>query len=120
MEKLLPQFLAAAIVSTLIFMTSATFSLVNIDRSRSFYVLSWVDRGLVSNVDGKFDLSRVMSDEKWNLKGIESRFFEQISRGLITSQGPRYRLTKMGFVYLKFAEISADIFKLKNWESNKL
>ncbi len=114
-------------LDTLVFILfSTTFSIfvvqstiINVDRSRSFYVLSWTDKDLVSYNGETLDLSKVSSDEKLGLTGVETRINEQISRGLISRHQNELALTNQGRIYLFIANTLAKIYSLENWENNK-
>jgi hypothetical protein len=105
------------LVSTL-FISLANLSLVNIDRSRSFYLLAWVGDSKVIENDSGLDLSMVLSSEIRNIDAINVRLNEQISRGLVSQSGSEYRLTNLGKVYLLMSNVVADWFKLENWKVN--
>ena len=107
------------IIASLFFLNIANFSLINIDRSRSFYVLSWVEQSKVVLNNSKVDLSKVYSNERLNTEAIKLRLDEQISRGLVYIDENEYRLTQFGKVYLLAAEYLAKIYKLDNWSTNK-
>ncbi len=94
------------------------YSLLNVDRSRSFYVLSWVDQGEVSIENGQIVVN-VESAEATDTSGVELRLKEQQQRGLIQEANGSYKLTNMGKFTLKIANLLAKIFNLKNWEANK-
>ena len=48
----------------MIYLLIALFTILNIDRSRSFYILSWVAKDIVICTDFSLDLSKVQSKEK--------------------------------------------------------
>lgn len=107
-----------SLLGFLIYLLVALFTILNIDRSRSFYVLSWVDKGVVICSSSGLDLSKVKSREKLNPSGISSRIEEQVKRGLILKSDSICKLTQYGELYLFSAEVIAEIFKLNNWELN--
>jgi hypothetical protein len=92
-------------------------TLLNIDRSRSIYVLSWVNNQDINFKEGKIFI-RVKSPESVNEEAIRLRVDENLKRGLIANQGQILKLTFSGTVVLKFNEVMANIFKLKNWKIN--
>ena len=94
------------------------YSLLNVDRSRSFYVLSWVDQGDVSIKNGQ-TVVKVESTEAADIAGVELRLKEQQQRGLIQEANGVYKVTNMGKLTLGTANLLAKIFNLKNWEANK-
>jgi len=107
-----------SLIGFMIYVLVALFTILNIDRSRSFYVLSWVDKGALICSNSSLDLSKVRSKEKLNPTGISSRLEEQVKRGLILKSDSVCQLTQYGELYLFSAEVIAKIFKLRNWELN--
>ena len=103
---------------SILFISLANLSLVNIDRSRSFYLLAWVGDSKVFQYDSRLDLSMVLSSESSNIDAIKVRLNEQISRGLVSQGGSEYSLTNLGKTYLLISDILADWFELENWEIN--
>ncbi len=112
-------FVLEIFVSSLLFVNVASFGLVNIDRSRSFYVLSWIQESAVYRVDSNLDLNKVASKERLNLDAIQLRVDEQVSRGLVFLDGNKYQLTGLGKMYLSAANTAAKIYKLENWVKNQ-
>jgi hypothetical protein len=109
-----------AVLGTLLFFVTAQFSLLNIDRSRSFYVLSWVQLEEVQLEGRVYLLDSVKSQEKVNYDAIAERIEEQKSRGFLTTKNSEIRLTKMGGVLMWFANNAGSLFDLRNWKTNKL
>ena len=95
------------------------FSLVNIDRSRSFYVLSWENQGNIVNSESDFALKDVYSIERLNPEAINVRVAEQIEKKLLSLDGNLVPTTSFGKLAVLVAEKLSDIFKLQNWELNK-
>lgn len=106
--------LIALMFSTLVL----PYSLLNVDRSRSFYVLSWVEQGRVSVENGQIIL-KVQSTESADIAGVDLRLMEQEQRGLIQESNGIYKVTNMGKLTLMVANHLAKIFNLINWEVNK-
>ena len=85
-----------------------TYSLVNIDRSRSFFVLKWVAQYSESGVTilelGK--IKNLSANEKF---AIEKRILEQSQMGFISKKQDKFYITKAGkllvFVFENFASI---------------
>lgn len=90
-------------------------TLLNVDRSRSFYVLAWVDAGKVSLKNGEFVI-RAESLEASDEGGIAQRIVEQQDRGLI--QEDQMTLTAKGKFFLDLADFLSRVFKLENWKLN--
>lgn len=94
------------------------YTLLNIDRSRSFYVLSWVDQGKVYVENGQIILE-VRSTESADIAGVDLRLKEQEQRGLIREGNGVYKVTNIGKFTLRIANLLAKLFNLTNWEANK-
>ena len=94
------------------------YALLNIDRSRSFYVLSWVDQGKVYVENGQIILE-VSSTESTDIAGVGSRLKEQEQRGLIREANGVFKVTNTGKLMLLIANSLAKLFNLTNWEANK-
>lgn len=91
-------------------------TLLNVDRSRSFYVLSWIDSGNISYSENKFKIT-ANSPEAADEAGVIQRVLEQRSRGLI--QKSQMKLTSRGELTLEVAKCLSWLFKLENWALNR-
>ena len=92
---------------------------LNIDRSRSFYVLSWVKNYEIKKKNLRNDLLQIKSDEKKSISALVLRIDEQISRGLIKINTDNFlELSYSGEILLIVSETSARIFNLEGWEKN--
>ena len=95
---------------------------VNIDRSKSFYVLYWIE---------KYESNYQPSNPEFlgNIPELETRISEydfnqrvqehQI-RGLVAQKGSQLKLTGMGKMILRVSEIIAKYFRLTGWVGNEL
>jgi hypothetical protein len=93
-------------------------TLLNIDRSRSFYVLSWIDEGNLEILDGKITLKQKVSSEMDNLEALELRIHEAESRGLATVPPTgQAKLTFLGKALVETSELIASVFELNMWRS---
>jgi hypothetical protein len=93
-------------------------SILNIDRSRSFYVLSWVKNGDVYlGANGALRLD-VKSSEALNLVAISDRLKEQLQRGLVELDFEKYELSLAGNFVYEAATLFSRVFNLKSWEKN--
>jgi hypothetical protein len=90
---------------------------LNVDRSRSFYILSWVRFEKIELVNGTLNLEKVYSSEKLNSRAIEQRLDEQISRGLVSNNG-NFKLTFRGKITVHFSDFIGNKFSLNGWEMN--
>ena len=95
-----------------------TSTVVNIDRSRSFYVLGWVYKNEVRESQNHIDLSTVTSSEKLNLNGVVQRIKEQETRGLLIKNGTVENLSTTGKVVYRISSIFARAFHLEGWVKN--
>ena len=105
---------------SLIFFTITSLPLVNVDRSRSIYVLSWINEGKIKINNNVIDLAQVESKEKLNIDGVRQRINEQTERGLVIQDGNRLELSKSGQVIIIISKYVAKIFNLNGWEKNNL
>lgn len=108
-------FLVVGLTSVNLFTQSIV---LNIDRSRSFYVLSWAEKNLIEYRDGRLDLNMVKSNEKLSVTSIEQRIIEQQKRNLLEISESKVRLTTQGKILLSFSNLTAKILGLRNWEKN--
>jgi hypothetical protein len=108
-----------AIIGLLIATIVFPYSLVNVDRSRSFYVLSWVNLGKVSVTSGEITLD-VSSHESVDKIGILERLNEQEQRGLVRQMDGTFVVSNSGKFFLQIANLLSKLFNLENWEKNKV
>ena len=92
--------------------------LLNIDRSRSFYVLSWVQNEQI-DISSTPTKIQIKSRESASLEAVLQRVEENQSRGLISKDSNGLHLTRAGKFLLLTSNVLAHIFVLKNWEANK-
>ena len=109
-----------AIVCLGLFLTFLNQAFVlNVDRSRTTYVLAWIDKGFVSTtVTGEIQVNGVSSPENQNVEGSVQRIEENIERGLVKVEGERVSLTTTGNLLLKIIQITANLFRLEGWHKN--
>ncbi len=96
------------------------FTLVNVDRSRSFYVLSWANEDKIYKSENGFVLAGVVSLEALNSQAINARIEEQIQKKFLSNQDYLIRPTRAGSVLIWTANSLSIIFKLENWKRNKV
>ena len=108
------------IIALLLTYNSNQFMLLNIDRSRSFFVLSWVKNHKIEVTTTGFSLGEIKSSEKNSGLEIENRLNEQIHRGLIRIEDSRLTLSKRGNLFYTLAERIAGVYKLNGWSANRL
>lgn len=117
-KKLITPIITTLLLSVSLSTLIEQSTIMNIDRSRSFYVLAWTHKNLISYENGSLNLTKVQSDEKLGVTGIETRINEQISRGLITKNSSELKLSNYGKIYYIFAEKLAKVYRLNNWAEN--
>lgn len=111
--------LLTLVIALLFFYQSATSILINIDRSRSFYVLSWINKYQIGSSLNQNQFDSVRSSEKNSVVSIQKRIIEQESRGLVFKNGNVFSLTRLGKVTLGLSNYFAKLFRLQGWYQNK-
>jgi hypothetical protein len=106
------------IISLLVLYISFTTVLVNVDRSRSVFVLSWVSNNLVKIEPPGYDLSLINSYASKDYYGIEMRLNEHMKRNLIQTNDSQVSLTNYGSILLGIIEFSAKFFNLQGFYKN--
>jgi hypothetical protein len=107
------------LLAVLFFYTSHQMTLLNVDRSRSFYIIGWVHDGNVKVNSNSYNYDAVLSLEKLNTIAADVRLSEQINRGYITQRGDTLELTPSGKILFQIAEFLSQIYTLDNWKFNK-
>jgi len=107
------------LVSFLLYLNVSTHLLINTDRSRSFFILEWVQCApptfTINQIQNRY--TEVYGER--SLKDFNLRYKEQVSRLLINdSENPT--LSTKGLVIYNLAEILAKSFNLKGWYTNAL
>lgn len=92
---------------------------MNIDRSRSLHVISWIhDTGPISHVELEKKI-RVKYGQ-FDRNFIEQRLDEQTKRNILTYRENSYTLTQFGNIIWAISEFLAKVFKLEGWFDTKL
>lgn len=107
------------IIVSLTFFTSHQMTLLNIDRSRSYFVIGWIHEGNVTIKGERYDYDNVNSPEKVNAQASDLRISEQISRGYVIRRNGILELSTSGKTLHKVAELLSEIYSLDNWKLNK-
>lgn len=114
----LDKVIASVCLAIVLMSLNQTF-LLNIDRSRSTFVLAWVDKNLVySDSKNRIYFNGVESLENLNQEASAQRVMENVQRGLIEPFDRSFKLTASGKFLLKLCEFSADFFDLRGWKEN--
>jgi hypothetical protein len=98
------------------------FIFVNIDRSRSFYIIGWVKNHSVYLIDDKIETqgSFIKSSEIQNNVAMTNRLREQLKRKIFKLEtDSKVTLTKRGLAYYKVSDFIAKTYRLDGWEENK-
>jgi hypothetical protein len=93
----------------------ASFLLLNIDRSRSVYLLKWIG----ANSTNDFVTMQVIV-EKYHLSfegkaALEQRIAEQRQASMVKIEGEKLSLTTKGKVFLMFSMVFAKVFRLNGF-----
>ena len=101
----------------LIVYMSMTFLFVNIDRSKSFYILFWVENNKISiSGDNETYLKNFPKiKSRINEYDFTQRIKEHEARGLISSGNSELFLTKTGKFMLLTSDLLARVFRLNGW-----
>jgi hypothetical protein len=111
--------LVAVISLSLVLMFLNQSVLLNIDRSRSTFVLAWVDRGFVTlDSSSEIQIRGSKSPEATNEIASVQRVEENYQRGLIKLEDGKFHLSMIGKVLLAFCDWTANFFDLRGWKLN--
>ena len=93
---------------------------VNIDRSKSFYILHWIKNNEIDyNLTNLAFLDKLPEiKSRTNEFDFSQRVQEHKIRGLVTQNGNKISLTNSGKFILKISELCAKYFRLKGWVGN--
>jgi len=95
-----------------------SFYMLNIDRSRSFYLISWISQNKLNYNKGEIEIN-VKSPEAKDKEAIEFRLEEQISRKIVKIELDKISLTILGKLIYFTSEKTSQLFSLKGWKENK-
>jgi hypothetical protein len=101
------------------FLTFSIQVIVNTERSRSFYILEWVEcapqEASIEVIENEYKIKYQTED----LKEFKLRLSEHITRGVITIY-PKPELTWFGKLLYITSTFLAKVFKLNGWKANKI
>jgi len=104
------------LVASLVAFTILSFSLLNIDRSRSVYVLKWVSESSTSFESVTVSSLATVHELSGNdVSAFKMRLSEQTELGFLHESNGAYRLTIMGSVFIWFAERIARLANLRGY-----
>jgi hypothetical protein len=103
--------LTAALLSFVILTTLV----LNIDRSRSVFVLKWVNELSVSRVVNVDDIYKYKQLGPSDVSAVSQRLNEQEQMRILKKVGSGYELTRFGKLFIKTAFLLAKILSLKGF-----
>jgi len=118
----LERFLVSLVIS-LLFFSTAQYSILAVDRSRSLYIFSWIETKKVVSDGSKILLAQKESaiEDFSSPRALQQRIDEQISRKLMkVSKEGLVENTFIGKLFLLTAENLAAVFKLTGWYRNTI
>lgn len=110
----------SALVIALLFFSVVQYSVLAVDRSRSLYIFSWVDQGLISQKNGIVRVKSIEPDpgSLSDLPAVSQRVHEQVQRGLMSDSNEVIELTFSGKLVLAVSNLFAKVFNLTGWYSH--
>jgi len=110
---------AMSILIAILFFSTVQYTVLTVDRSRSLYLLQWVQDGRILMNNGNVVVVGIAEPEMNVESAIAQRIEENRFRGLITTHlnGVQH-LTSLGKAHLTLAQIFAKFFNLKGWYEN--
>lgn len=111
-------FVSVVFASMLMFISSYG-TIMNIDRSKSSYLLSWIhDNPEISRMElrAKLEAKSLIYDEEY----LEKRILEHIERGVFTEKNGELSTSYFGNFLYGFADLAAGLFRLDGWQRAKI
>ena len=107
----------ACMTVALLFFSTVQYSVLAVDRSRSLYIFSWVDDGIIKSLNGQIGTISTEKDPEGlaDVAAISQRIQEQSSRGLMSIDDSTFQLTLAGKGLLYVAKFTAKFFNLRGW-----
>ena len=91
--------------------------LINIDRSRSTYVIAWINSGWVKINDGNFEYDEKILRIENNTAMLDQRILEHKSRKILCITKNDIELLLLGKTIYVLANIMSKFFNLVNWKA---
>lgn len=111
--------IVSVLVSSLFFYSISMSTVLNIDRSKSFYVINLLHNSQpISESDLKTKISQKFGDKEYN--SYQSRILEQAKRGIVTKENNKYVLSFIGNLIWQISNFLAKIFNLSGWNNSHL
>lgn len=102
-------------VATLIAFTLISFTTLNIDRSRSFFLLKWVGQYESTSGVSIQEIAKMKSLTETEVSAIQQRVQEQKQSIMLTGSGANLRLTTIGRIFVKACSFLAHLFNLQGY-----
>ena len=113
------KWVSSALLTSTMFYSLSFSTIMNIDRSRSLHVISWIhDTGPISYEELEKKI-RVKYGE-FDRNFIKQRLDEQTKRNILTYRENSYTLTQLGNIIWVVSQFLAKVFKLEGWFDAKL
>jgi hypothetical protein len=110
-----------SITIALSYFSVVQYYVLTVDRSRSIFILNWVDKGKIFYGSTGVTVLPTNLEEMKVVSSVGQRINEHRQRGLIGLDAKgRYNLTYAGKIILKTSEATASIFNLNGWRANTL
>jgi hypothetical protein len=90
--------------------------LINIDRSRSTYVIAWIKFGWVKIVNEQFQYNKKILNIESNTAMLDQRILEHKSRKILRITHNEIELLFLGKTIYALANIMSKVFNLVNWK----
>jgi hypothetical protein len=100
--------------SLLIFILLSSL-ILQVDRSRTNYVLSWISEDLVKFKNGHY-ITSINNPEALNSVAIEQRLVEHEHRKFLKIEGERVSLTFLGSLALSVSSRIGQVYNLRGWK----
>lgn len=102
-------------ISVLIAFVFCSTLLLNIDRSRSVYILKWVEDYQSETFVSIEKIAEAKNFSNLEASALKQRVMEQKQTLMLTSRGSGLRLTGMGEIFIKTCRFFALIFNLRGF-----
>lgn len=109
--------LGKELAAILLIFTILSFLILNVDRSRSVYLLKWVEMSASSGISSA-ELSDRIGFSRIERVDFEQRIDEQIHSGTIKLDGEKLKLTLVGSVLTRFFDFLARVENLKGYPTS--
>ena len=116
-SKLSKILMGKEMAAVLLIFTVLSFLILNVDRSRSVYLLKWIEMSSSDGISSE-ELSQRLGFSKVERADIEQRIKEQISSHTLTRANDKIKLTSTGRFLTKFFDVLAKFENLKGYPTS--